>query len=264
MPGKNNKSTVRKLRVVADEKIQDSLKLLVEAAVKSFKQEYDIKMENLKSELAEVKNSQDFISRQYDQLKVGYSQLLITNKKQETEIKNLKSTAIELSSQVEKEATKLDDFEQYGRRQNLEIVGIPVQKDENTNAIVQEVAKLLKVTITASDISTSHRLQTKNELKPPPIIVRFVSRDIRNKLFSNRRNARNADFSNFSVNGVESIFINENLIYHKKQLFWKSKQKAKKTGFKFYWTLNGNVFVRKSEDDKPILIKNVHDLALIK
>ena len=121
MPGKNGKSTVRELRIVADQKIQDSLKLLVEAAVKSFKQEYDIKMENLKSELAEVKNSQEFISRQYDQLKVEYSQLLITNEKQETEIKNLKSTAIELSSQGEKEATKLDDLEQYGRRQNLEI-----------------------------------------------------------------------------------------------------------------------------------------------
>ena len=182
---KNGKSTIRELRVVADEKIQDSLKLLVEAAAKSFKQEYDIMMENLNSELAKVKNSQEFISRQYDQLKNEYSQLLITNKKQETEIKNLK------------EAAKLDDLEQYGRRQNLEIVGIPVQKDENTNAIVQEVAKLFKVTITASDISTSHRLQTKNELNPPPIIVRFVSRDIpvRNKLFSNRRNARNADFS---------------------------------------------------------------------
>ena len=87
-------------------------------------------MENLKSELVEVKNSQEFISRQYDQLKVRYSQLLITNEKQETEIKNLKSTAIELSLQGEKEATKLDDLEQYGRRQNLEIVGIPVQKDE--------------------------------------------------------------------------------------------------------------------------------------
>ena len=115
------------MRVVADEKIQDSLKLLVEAAVKSFKQEYDMKMENLKYELTEVKNSQEFISRQYDQLKDEYSQLLITNKKQETEIKNLKSAAIELSSQGEKEAAKLNDLEQYGRRQNLEIVGIPVQ-----------------------------------------------------------------------------------------------------------------------------------------
>ena len=92
---------------------------------------------------------------------------MITNEKQETEIKNLKSTAIELSSQGEKEATKLDDVEQYTRRQNLKIVGIPVQ-DENTKAIVQEAAKLFKVTITASDISTSHRLQINNELKPEP------------------------------------------------------------------------------------------------
>ena len=43
MPGKNGKSTMRELRVVADEKIQDLLKLLVEAAVKFFKQEYDLR-----------------------------------------------------------------------------------------------------------------------------------------------------------------------------------------------------------------------------
>ena len=82
-------------------------------------------------------------------------------------------------------------LKQYGRRQNLEIVGIPVQKDKNINAIVQEVANLLKVAITTSDIFTSHRLQTKNESKPSPIIVRFVSRDIRNNIDNNRQNARN-------------------------------------------------------------------------
>ena len=43
MPGSKGKTNIRELRVVADEKIQDSLKLLVEKAVKSFKQEYDKK-----------------------------------------------------------------------------------------------------------------------------------------------------------------------------------------------------------------------------
>ena len=96
-------------------------------------------------------------------------------------------------------------------RQNLEIISIPIQKDENTNATVQVVAKLLKVTITAIDISTSHRLQTKNESKPIFIIVRFVSRDFRNNLCNNRKNSRNADLSYFSVIDVQSISINENL-----------------------------------------------------
>ena len=123
MPGRNSKTNIRELRVVADEKIQDSLKLLVETAVKSFK-----KIEKLKSEQAEIKNSQIFISSQYDNLKDDYYQLLGTNKKQENEIKKLKSEAIEFSSQRTKEAIKLDALEQYGRCQNLEIVGFQFRR----------------------------------------------------------------------------------------------------------------------------------------
>ena len=83
-------------------------------------------------------------------------------------------------------------------------------------------------------------------------------------IYSNRKNARNADFTKLSIKGVEKIFINENLTYLKKKLFWKSKQKAKEAGFKFFLTMNGNVYVRKLEDDKPILIKNKQDLDLFK
>ena len=64
-------------------------------------------------------------------------------------------------------------LEQYGRRQNLEIVGIPVTSNENTNAIVQEIVELLQVTISSKDISTSHRLHSKSKSNPPPIIVPF-------------------------------------------------------------------------------------------
>ena len=97
-------------------------------------------------------------------LKNDYSQLLNTNQKQENEIKKLKAEAIELNSQSTKEAIKLDAFEHYGRRQNLEIVGTSVQKAKNTNAIIQELAKLLKVSVAASDIFTSHRLHTTMSL----------------------------------------------------------------------------------------------------
>ena len=169
-----------------------------------------------------------------------------------------------MSAQGAKEASKLDALEQYGRRQNLEIVGIPVTSNEDTNAIVQEIAELLLVRISSKDISTSHRLHTKSKSNPTPIFVRFVNCDVRNRIYNNRENARNADFTKLSIKGVEKIFINENLTYLKKKLFWKSKQKAKEAGYKFFWTMNGNVFVRKLEDDKPILIKNEQDLDLIK
>ena len=72
------------------------------------KKEYNKNIVKLKSELAEVENSQELISSPYDKLKDDYSQLLDTNKKQENGIKKLKYEAIELSSQGTKEAIKLD------------------------------------------------------------------------------------------------------------------------------------------------------------
>ena len=203
-------------------------------------------------------------STKYDKLKDEYSKLIEKNKKQDAEIQKLKAESNEMSAQGAKEASKLNALTQYGRCQNLEIVGVPVTSNEDTNAIVQEIAELLLVTISSKDISTSHRLHTKSKSNPPPIIVRFVNRDVRNRIYSNRKNARNADFTKLSIKGEEKIFINENLTYLEKKLFWKSKQKAKKAGFKFFWTMNANVYVRKLEDDKPILIKNEQDLDLIK
>ena len=152
-----------------------------------------------------MKRSQDFISTQYDKLEDEYSKLTETNKKQEAELKKLKAESYEMRAQGAKEAFKLDALEQYGRRQNFEIVGIPVTSNEDTNAIVREIAKLWRVTIVSKDISTSHRLQTKSKSNPPPIIVRFVNRDVRNRIYSNHKNARNADFTKLSIKGVEKI-----------------------------------------------------------
>ena len=68
---------------------------------------------------------------------------------------------------------KLDQAEQYGHRQNLEIVGVPVQENEDTNALVIEVGKLLDVEVPPDQISTSHRLPINPNSKiskTPPII----------------------------------------------------------------------------------------------
>ena len=75
-----------------------------------------------------------------------------------------------------------------------------------------EVAKLLDVDILPSHISTSHRLlkkisQNGNVTCTPPIIVRFTNRDIRNKIYANRKQTRTLDLKNFSVNETKNIFI---------------------------------------------------------
>ena len=67
------------------------------------------------------------------------------NKKQDKIIRlTKKEDLLEVAS---KEAEKVDALEQYGHRQNLEIIGVPVTEKEDTAEIVMEVAKALDVPI---------------------------------------------------------------------------------------------------------------------
>ena len=249
--------------------LNDNVNQLVAQAIAVWKKEYQLEIETLRAEVIEIKESQAFICNQYDSLKAEYDKLIEVNTLQKEEISNLKSQAAALKTQEIKDSIKVDELEQYGRRQNLEIVGVPEKEDENANAIVLEVAKMLDVDIISSHISKSHRLPKKkascrNNSGSSPIIVRFTSRDIRNQVYANRKKARFVDLKNFSVSDTKNIFVNENLTPTRKQLFWKTKQEVKNNSWKYIWTHNGNVFVKKDDNASITAIKNELDLNLIK
>ena len=249
--------------------LNDNVNQLVAQAIAVWKKENQLEIETLRAEVIEIKESQAFICNQYDSLKAEYDKLIEVNTLQKEEISNLKSQAAALKTQEIKDSIKVDELEQYWRRQNLEIVGVPEKEDENTNAIVLEVAKMLDVDIMSSHISTSHRLPKKkansrNNSGSSPIIVRFTSRDIRKQIYANRKKARFVDLKNFSVSDTKNIFVNENLTPTRKQLFWKTKQEVKNNSWKYIWTHNGNVFVKKDDNASITEIKNELDLNLIK
>ena len=93
------------------------------------------------------------------------------NKKQEKEINKLKNKSTEVELKHEKEKKKVDALEQYGRRQNLEIMGIPFKEEKSTNNVVVEVAKLLDVEITTNQISTAPTNNKEKLISHPPIVV---------------------------------------------------------------------------------------------
>ena len=146
MPNKRkNKQSTGAKRVVLDEKIELSINQIVEEAMKSWKLEYLQEIEGLKAEISEIKSSQEFITAKYDDLKLDYDNLILKNKKQEEEIKSLQTSSKLIAENEAKEFDKIDALEQYGRRQNLEIVGIPETQGEDTNKLVIEVAKMLNI-----------------------------------------------------------------------------------------------------------------------
>ena len=130
--------------------LNNNVNQLIAQAIAVWKKEYQLEIETLRAEVIEIKESQAFICNHYDSLKAEYDKLIEVNTLKKAEISDLKSHAAALKTQEFKDSIKVDEIEQYGKRQNLEIIGVPEKEDENTNAIVLEVAKMLDMDIMSS------------------------------------------------------------------------------------------------------------------
>ncbi len=76
-----------------------------------------------------------------------------------------------LYAEQERHKSALNELEQYGRRECLEISGVPPIEGENCEDITIKVAKAMGVDIGKDDIVASHRIRKANG--DPVIISKF-------------------------------------------------------------------------------------------
>ena len=151
---------------------------------------------------------------------------------------------------------KYDDIEQYSRKFNLEIHGIPERKEEDVTQIILDLAEAIDADVREEDIDICHRLY-KAEGKARPIIVKFTN-DSKYEMYSKRLRLRKVD--NREKFGVERIFINENLTSRRALLYSKVRKKVKDNPVWNTWTIDGKIFLRKSPTGRPIRIKAEDDI----
>ncbi|KAK3909296.1 LINE-1 retrotransposable element ORF1 protein [Frankliniella fusca] len=109
----------------------------------------------------------------------------ITDLKIELRAKDDKISKLE--SYVE---TRLDELEQYGRRNNLRIFGIPEEENENTDDIILDLAAKMEVMMHRSCIDRSHRIGRRIPGTPRPIIAKFVDYGNRRSLYEAKKNLK--------------------------------------------------------------------------
>jgi len=150
-----------------------------------------------------------------------------------------------------------DDLNQYQRKHNLEIHGIPERENEDLEVIVEELGKAVEVEIEYSDID--HRLPSK--LKPRLIIVKFKSYNDKSNLYQARWKLRSyVEDPDANLNGAQKIYINENLTSTRKRLFAEVRKRAKQYHWHTASTKDGNIFVRKEKGGKAQKITRQADL----
>ena len=99
------------------------VKELIDEVVALLSSEYDQEICALKTEIVQIKESQSFLSEKYDCLNEDYNKLKKINAEQKAELTALKSESSDLKNTSIKKINKIDNLEQYGRQQYLEIAG---------------------------------------------------------------------------------------------------------------------------------------------
>ena len=174
----------------------------------------------------------------------------------------LKNSVRNIEKSFEKLSMSYNDFEQYGRRECVEIKGIPDAIGEATNELVVKVGQLIGVPVKGSDISISHRLPSKSSkaVNCHTIIATFVRRDVKEKFYRARGQLWNKTTKDLGYSINNHIYISESLAEANKNLFHSCLKYKKDNGYKFIWTLNGKIFIRKYMDCNAIQINRKDDL----
>ncbi|XP_077970523.1 uncharacterized protein LOC144425099 [Styela clava] len=222
-------------------------------------------MRVIRSELTEIKESQTFHTKMYDDLATKNKILEKQASENKKTIVNLLDRIYDLEDDLYYVSEKLEDQERRGRLENLEFHGVPVTENENTDGIVCSIAKMIGVNIQENDISGSHRMPTgAGENRTPAIIAKFIHRKNKIKIFEKRKFLRTIKSSD-NFQEPSKIFIAENLTALNKDLYFRARAAKNSCGYRFIWTSNGKVFVKKNSDVRNSLnIRCEEDLAKIK
>lgn len=154
-------------------------------------------------------------------------------------IATMKASLDQIADQVFYNERKIDDLEQYSRSNCLILHGctdLPTKNYDNSQAtenfVLDKLNSKLKLDtpLVNSDIDICHTLPTKKNKNP--IIIKFVRRTVRNKVFANKRKLKSEDPS-------VKLSITESLTKRRLRLVEEARKFFK---FRNVWTLNGNVY----------------------
>lgn len=201
--------------------------------------------------------------------------------KSEEQISELKTQLKIVDDNATAHQRKVEEIERHERLSNLIFYGISEPSQQNTSAestsqmnsgpetenslsanIIQICQDKLKIVVTEQDISSIHRLPGSNKMKSRPVIVCFVRRRIRDRIFQSRKLLRSSKTPHTYQNAKEQIYINEHLTRTTAQTYARARKLLKEKQIASAWTAGGTVYIKATatSTDTPQKVLSIKDL----
>ena len=213
----------------------------IQESIDNFRNEHKITVDQIQKDLLEIKDT-------------IIQNLLDENKQLKDRVKALEDQADEHDEQLIEIEKHSHGLEQYTRRNNLEINGIPNDiSDENLEMKCIEVLHAVDISVDTSEIEACHRLPPRKNDKTKTVLLKFTNRkfvdnacskDTRNKL-------KTCNKVDLGLDENTEVFFNENLSPYFQQLSWMCRVLKRKKRIFGSWFRDGKLFYRESDNSKP-------------
>ena len=157
--------------------------------------------------------------------------------------KKLSGHYYDLSDEIYYMQKDISRIDQYSRRQNIELLGLP--KDIHNNDLQGKVIEILckiGVDVKPEDIVAVHRLKGQ---RYPNVIIRFFDRNIVYECLQKKKNLSNIK--------EYKLFLTENLCENYKSIYDDCMKLKAEGWIKSLWTTNGLVHFKFNENDKKVI-----------
>ena len=160
---------------------------------------------------------------------------------------NIQSKISSLEFEIVDLQTRMDDIEQYSRRNCLKFSGIHEERNENTdksilNIVNKIVLKDSDIKLDMSRIDRTHRVGPERNGRPRDIVVKFLSYRDRDVVFRNKKNLKSF---NRNPSNRDRVFINEALTRPRAKLFAQARRLQKENLIESTWTIDGRIKIKQ-------------------
>ncbi|CAH2105729.1 unnamed protein product [Euphydryas editha] len=216
----------------------EQVRSIISTEITCLKDELRSSLAPLKNELKALKDEFSSMRESINFINVKFDDLCTRINKCESDLKTVSRQCSEFSDVTKKielmEAAN-NDREQWSRRSNIEIYGVPQKKNENLYTILNNISDKVGYNLNRSteiDFITRVASKSQENKKPKPIVVKFLCR-----------------------------WKKDDFLAQVKKLKLKCSDIGK--GYRYVWVKNCCIMVRRNDTSPVLHIINVNDLKKI-
>lgn len=211
----------------------------------------------------ELTNTVQFCSDKFDEFAKEMSNFRnrVVEVEKVNKILEAKNTALE--TRVETLETALESMQQYDRRCNIQLDGVPQVRDEDVLRLVVLLAEAVDEQLDVNtDIQAAHRLPSRNTERPKPIVIQFTNRQKRDAvLMKAKTKGFRLKSTDFVRNVPETlVYANDHLTPYYKKLLYEAKKVKSDKHYEFLWVKNAKIFIRKDKNSNVLRLDSFKDL----